>query len=107
MRHIVFLLALSSSVAVSAAEPATKDMLEKCASISKLAEAVMTKRQDGVAMSELMKVASDGPEPDQMLVRMITSAYEQRRYYTPESQKRSVEDFRDQFYLGCMQRFKG
>lgn len=102
MRHIALLLALSASFAVSAAPTATKEMIEKCAGISKLAEAVMTKRQDGVAMSDLMKAASDGAEPDQLLVRMVTAAYEQTRFQTPENKRRKVEDFRDQFYLGCI-----
>lgn len=106
MRHIVLLLALSVSFAVSAAPTATNEMIEKCSGISKLAEAVMTKRQEGVAMSDLMKAASDGAEPDQLLVRMITAAYEKQRFRTPENKRREVEDFRDQLYLGCIKQSK-
>ncbi len=62
----------------------------------------MTKRQDGVAMSDLMKAASDGSEPDQMLVRMITAAYEKPRFRTAENKRHQIENFRDQLYLGCI-----
>lgn len=105
MRHIILLLALSCGFSANAAT-ATKETLEKCTNISKLAETVMKKRQEGVAMSDLMKVANDGAEPNQFLVGMITAAYEESRYNGEEMKQRKVEDFRDQFYLGCVQRFK-
>ena len=102
MRHAVLFLALMTGVA----HAATKETVEKCTTISKLAEAVMTKRQEGIAMSDLMKAANDGTAGGDFVTKMITAAYQVNRYNTQQVQQREIADFRDQYFLACIQKFK-
>jgi antitoxin component YwqK of YwqJK toxin-antitoxin module/dsDNA-binding SOS-regulon protein len=68
-----------------------------CESYSNLAKSVMTARQSGVAMSEVMNTISS-----EITKQLAIAAYEKPRFSSKEYQKKSIEDFRDKVYLDCV-----
>ncbi len=95
MRLLIVLFICIAAGRVGAEEDLSRQ--ETCTRLSAIAEAVMTKRQDGAAMSELMGVA-DGEE---VLSAIIVKAYKENRYSTAAMKKRVVDDFRDEYFLYC------
>lgn len=73
------------------------DYMELCREISNLAESIMSNRQSGASMVQMMDIA-DGNGLAQSLV---AAAYEEPRYSTPQYQQEAISDFRDQAYLEC------
>lgn len=70
-----------------------------CKEISELAETIMTNRQAGISMVQMIEVA-DG---NKMASALVVAAYEQPRYSTEAVQARTIGDFRDEAYLACFQ----
>lgn len=67
-----------------------------CKSISKLAESIMSARQNGVPMSDAMEISSD------TLVRaLVEDAYKKPALNTPEYQQKYIRDFADSAYSIC------
>lgn len=67
-----------------------------CKSISKLAESIMSARQNGVPMSEAMDISSD------TLVRaLVEDAYKKPALSTPEFKQKLIRDFADSAYSIC------
>lgn len=78
-----------------------------CDSVGELAEIIMTKRHEGVSMSQLMEIARTEDGPGSELVQiMVTMAFDRPRFETVEVQRRSIEEFRDDLYLMCVKRLK-
>lgn len=83
--------------AIALATPALAQ--DPCTSIGDLAEAMMTHRQAGTAISVLMP-QMDGND---LFIKMLLAAYEQPRFGTSEFQQRKIDDFRSTWELGCYQ----
>lgn len=70
---------------------------EICIAVGDLAESIMTARQNGTAMSDLM-VALSGSGAAEEYVNlsrtMVRDAYAIPRMHVPENQRRKVQDFR-------------
>lgn len=73
------------------------EYLELCREIGTLAESIMTNRQNGTSIVQMMDIA-DGNGLAQSLV---VAAYEEPRFSTPRYQAESISDFRDRAYLEC------
>ena len=89
----MFMLSLLSH----ADEHRSESPMEVCSRIEKLAETVMRKRQDGVSMSTLMKIAGD----HKSIQNMVIKAYEETRWGTELNKNKSVENFRNNAFLDC------
>jgi hypothetical protein len=85
--------------ATAAQAQLTPQAKEYCESVSGLAYSIMSNRQSGVAMSEVLKVDKDD---DKVFQHMVLEAYKSPRYVTPEVQMQSKEDFRDKWHLRCV-----
>jgi hypothetical protein len=84
---------------------AEEDKTSGCTAISGLAETMMTNRQKGVAMSKMMELIKEigkGSKITNSIESYVVRAYEQPRYSSPEMQKRSIEEFRDEVHLECV-----
>lgn len=92
------LLTLSFSTYAAATRA---EKLEVCENISKLAETVMEKRQEGNSMAKMMQVGKGNPLVE-ISQTMVISAFEEPGYNSPEYQNRAIRQFRDKWYLGCV-----
>ena len=93
---LAILMALSTT-ATALAKPAS------CEQIAELAKSIMTARQKGVSMVEMMGVGEDGSLTEVIVV----DAYEEGRYRVEANQQRRIADFRDKWYMACYKEFKG
>lgn len=74
---------------------------ETCNSIGGVAELIMTRRQAGASMSQLMSHTDAD-----FLHEIIIDAYKQPRYSTERMQRRVIAEFQDKWYLGCVMQFR-
>jgi hypothetical protein len=91
------LVAFVTTMAISAHADEYREM---CNSLSGAARKTMERRQEGVSMQKLMEIAKG----NELIEGIIISAYDSPRYSTKEMQARSVEDFRDKWYLECIKK---
>lgn len=91
MKHYI----LAASLALVGAPVWATD----CKAIGDVAAHVMTERQKGTAMSDMMAWA-DGNQAKELLVR---AAYEQTRMTYEQNQRVAVADFRNTLELMCYQ----
>ena len=92
MKHAFASIALTLVLATSA-------QADQCQDAGDLAEAVMTARQNGAPISQLMEIANG----QEVIVQMVLMAYGEPRYSTDEFRSRAVEDFRNLWEVGCYQ----
>lgn len=78
---------------------ATSAQADQCQDAGDLAEAVMTARQNGAPISQLMEIANG----QEIIVKMVLMAYGEPRYSTDQFQSRAIEDFRNLWEVGCYQ----
>ena len=92
MKHLFAAIAFTLALATSA-------QADQCQDAGDLAEAVMTARQNGAPISQLMEIANG----QEIIVKMVLMAYGEPRYSTDEFQSRAIEDFRNLWEVGCYQ----
>ena len=92
MKNLLTSIALTLALATSA-------QADQCQDAGDLAEAVMTARQNGAPISQLMEIASG----QEIIVKMVLMAYGEPRYSTDQFQSRAIEDFRNLWEVGCYQ----
>lgn len=82
----------------------TAEKFDLCESQNDIATTIMQKRQQGVPMITMMKVASQTKEAPirDLLISMTRAAYEYPKFSTPEHQQRQVVEFADQIYIQCL-----
>ena len=99
MKKIVLTLTLAAlSTSALASEPAP--LSEFCPKIAQLSRSVMTARQAGVPMRQVMELA----ESD-VTVSMVTEAYGYSAYSIQENKDRAIQDFEDTWYLRCVKSY--
>lgn len=74
---------------------------QTCEMFNKIAEAVMTARQSGVALSDLMS-DFESITSDPYFSQMLIDAYDQPRFTTEEVQKRTIQEFANEHYSQCI-----
>lgn len=92
MKNLLTSIALTLALATSA-------QADQCQDAGDLAEAVMTARQNGAPISQLMEIANG----QEIIVQMVLMAYGEPRYSTDQFQSRAIEDFRNLWEVGCYQ----
>lgn len=76
--------------------------VSKCTEMSSLAETIMSGRQSGVSMAQMMETVGD----IEIGQRMIIAAYDVPRYRTEKHIQNAIKDFRDELYLECAKALK-
>ena len=96
-----FILATSSAFA-------SDDVAEQCEIMGSFSEIVMTQRQDGEALSELMgklNAYAESNAADPAFIKeargIIIGAYKKSRYSTDEFKLKAIQDFRNDVELMC------
>ena len=92
MKNLLTSIALALTLATSA-------QADQCQDAGDLAEAVMTARQNGAPISQLMEIANG----QEIIVKMVLMAYGEPRYSTDQFQSLAIEDFRNLWEVGCYQ----
>jgi hypothetical protein len=87
-------LATTTPVTAEEAGEAKEDV---CAELAELARDVMELRQDGVPLSQLMKIA----ESEEILRLLALDAYRKSRFGSKEYRDLAVTDFSDKWALAC------
>lgn len=91
MKYAIAAIALWATQATAQASP--------CTSIGDLAEQIMTHRQAGTAISQIMPMV----EGNDLFVKMLLEAYQKPRFSSSEYQSREIEDYRNLWEIGCYQ----
>lgn len=101
---MILMLALSFFLPAAHAQ----DEVDACASIGGFAERLMEKRQQGIAMSDLMKLvaSSEGPQHLKNQARqMVIAAYERPQYSIDANKADAIQRFRNEWELRCYKEF--
>ena len=94
---ISVVLSLSLSFA---AVPAMAE--DTCELLSDLAKTIMTKRQDGASMTDMMAIVGDQDSAASKVTKaMIIGAYEVPAYSTDKVKQNAITDFSNQVALEC------
>lgn len=80
------------------------DWLAICKSSSRTARIIMQKRQEGIAMSEMMNtvVATADPEIKPRIRSFVIDAYNEQEFETPERKHKSSVEFENKSYVNCL-----
>ncbi len=78
---------------------------DKCKTLGKLAESIMTIRQSGLPLSDMMEKIDNGFEKsNSKIARNLTiSAYKKFHFSVQDSRKRAAKEFRTEIELKCYQ----
>lgn len=81
-----------------------EEWMSICKSTAGAANAIMSSRQRGVAMTEMMDKVVRPAEPaiKEIVKAFVIDAYNRPRYDSPEYQQKSVLDFENHAYLTCI-----
>lgn len=81
-----------------------EDWMVICKSTAGAANAIMSSRQRGVSMTEMMDKVVHPAEPaiKDIVKAFVIEAYNRPRYETPEYQRKSVLDFENYAHLTCI-----
>lgn len=80
--------------------PRLADGQATCEKISKLARSIMTARQEGIDMAQMMHPG--GEEASDAARTLVLAAYDLPRYSSPEYVQRASDDFANDAYLACI-----
>ena len=94
MKSIITAIIITAATATASL---AQDAQDRCQMVGDLAQAIMERRQEGMAMSALI-AAIEGNELARL---MIIEAYRAPRMSVPENQRREVEDFRNMMEMAC------
>lgn len=103
MKKLTAVLLLAAAPAVWAEKTEAELQTELCTALSELAETIMTKRQEGFAMTTVMAAMEGHP----VATGMVVMAYEEPRFYTPQMVAAAIEDFRDVAAVSCFREMGG
>jgi len=71
-----------------------------CADFGDMAENIMTARQNGVPLSQLMDALGE-LRSFELFEKLVMLAYQEPRYSTKAVQNSTIEDYRNLWELGC------
>ena len=78
--------------------------VQTCKTYSSLAKTIMSARQNGIPMADMMeKVAAMDEDPVKNLASlMVTTAYDTNRFSSEEYKQKAVSDFENTFFSSCI-----
>ncbi|MEM9967584.1 MAG: hypothetical protein AAF755_05730 [Pseudomonadota bacterium] len=75
-----------------------------CEQAGNIAEVIMMARQEGVPLSQVVKIAKESFNEEKAVVDMAVLAYEQPRYSSAAVKQQTIQDFRNNVELACYKR---
>ena len=77
-----------------------------CRSVMELSRQMMTNRQVGVPVTDMMDVFVNDPNTDakhkNLMMEIVMRAYDAPKYSTAEYQEEAADEFANGYYLDCM-----
>lgn len=73
-----------------------------CDAIGILAKSVMSARQGGVPMQDILSNGVGSKKVSELTRLLAMAAYDQPRFSTEEHQERAITEFQNQMYLACL-----
>ena len=101
---IVLTILLFSNNA-STQELSHKQMINHCNNISELARTIMTKRQNGVTMREMMNVEFN-EKVRELVHGLIIAAYDVAKFNSSEYKNKYINRFENEVYSMCIKEMK-
>lgn len=98
----VFKSLLIGASFIAAVEATAQEATETCQAYYEFAENVMTSRQNGVAMPEVINII---PSDAGILISIVRDAYDRPRMSVEENQRRYITDFSNDIYGWCLDMF--
>jgi hypothetical protein len=86
----------------SYAQKSDASAIEACGEYEALASTIMSKRQFGVSMSQMMGLVGD----NNLVKEIVMMAYEQDRYISEGGKNRAIEEFRNKVFLDCFKELR-
>ena len=102
MKKLVITLILVLIATPAIAEERTWQ--ESCQTTANLAEIVMTRRQEGVSIVEMVTIVKDmpiGSKERELTESILINAYGQPKFSTEEYIEEAITDFKNEVYLEC------
>lgn len=102
-KHCVFALLPFICLTAAAGEAANHD--EWCGSIGFLSESIMSSRQNGVPMQNVMEVMSKGDGGDRITTiakGMVVEAYGSPLYQSDSGKSAAIVEFQNKWYRDCL-----
>lgn len=88
-------------LAGSSAQADERTELQLCELLGEFAAQTMANRHDGRPLSKALS-AIQGDAAESILSAIIMLAYDEPKYSSPEYQKSSIDEFRNEAELGCL-----
>lgn len=98
----VFLFIPALLAGHSHADAEFKDRMKSCKQLERAAKVMMTRRQAGDSMSEIMEMANEGTSFDAVNT-IIIEAWKRPRHGSAERQSRAINEFKDDIYRACLE----
>ena len=95
MKKIIAIIAIALLSANASAF--THQQIERCTVMGNLGATIMQARQEGMAMSEMLRRVSGDP----LVTAMAQAAYAEPQFQSYEFQKKAITDFRNQMEKLC------
>jgi len=102
-------LALAAFVLSTSAAANSADDIKFCTEISTLSTTIMTDRQSGKSLAEMLSLAHK-PEfngMQELLMLIVQSAYKAPRFSTDKVKKETITEFANTMMLQCLTELKG
>lgn len=93
---------LVAALSIVAAPAASAEHV--CKSIGRLADSIITARQIGVPLSEIMAVSTDQPDVDALARALAIVAYDQPNFSMPENRDEQRREFINSAEVACYKR---
>lgn len=88
----------AQSASAGPSEEFRAQAIATCKGISELATTIMTQRQNGTDMAQMMETAGG----NQLAQRIVVAAYDQPRMRVAQNQQVEIQDFANEAYLACL-----
>lgn len=101
---VVGILTLALYATGSAGQEKYVPKSEWCSTVAYLAGSIMSSRQNGIALDDILKaIDGSGSERIRDVSRgMVLDAYEAPRYSTENAKQREITEFKNKWQLSCI-----
>ncbi|MBO9355953.1 hypothetical protein GG851_18345 [Bordetella petrii] len=91
-------MTITATPAVAGSPQNDADATQRCKQKSELADIILSIKQHGGTLAEMMSVAGN----DEAMRPLITKVYEEERRYSEDAQKQMAADLKQRIYSDCM-----
>lgn len=94
-------LLIAAILAGAAMTANAEESVDRCAQPAELAKAIMSARQAGVPLVDVLKI-EPGADFAELAKMLAIAAYDKPGFSTEQNRKRAIVDFQNDVYLECI-----